>query len=84
MIVSSELPNEARPGHPLIPVPWDQADALRERLKDRGLPVVVVYDPQDHTAALEVPPQLDIEMVRAALDGLEGVDTPVIRPSGGG
>ncbi len=55
-----------------IPVPWEQADDLRNRLEAGGIPATAFFDPAERTAGLEVAPDADVENIKKILNAPQG------------
>jgi hypothetical protein len=55
--------------HLLVPVPWDRALALRERLLRRGIKSIARFDPAGHQARLEILADVDLSLVKTILKG---------------
>ena len=56
-------------GRLLVEVLWEGAEEALASLRAAGIPATAVFDPEEHTARLEVPGDADPEEVRAALGG---------------
>ena len=55
-------------GRAYLPVPWDEADSLRELLRKRGCPTTLCLNPETHEARLELWPGVTPEAVLGALE----------------
>lgn len=62
------LQGRTLPNRVLIPVPWDEADRLCSRLRDRGIEATACFDVADRSAGIELPPGVDSEAVQHILD----------------
>lgn len=56
-------------GRRYVPVPWDEADAIRATLWKRGCQTTVCLNPDAHEARLELWPGTAPEAVLAVLEG---------------
>jgi hypothetical protein len=56
-------------GRLYIPVSWDRADALRNRLDKIGVVAVVQFDAHTREARVEVPVGTDPALLREVMDG---------------
>ena len=59
-----------RPGRVTLAVPWDRADAARDRLAHEGHPAILGLNARSRTAGLELWPGVDPAAAAAALDGM--------------
>ena len=50
--------------HLVVPVPWDKADTIRNRLAERGITSVACYEPQEREASIEICQDIDLDSVR--------------------
>jgi hypothetical protein len=50
-----------------VPVPWERADSLRNRLHERGIPAIACYDPAEHAAGLEILREMDYNTIQSIL-----------------
>ena len=62
------LQGKTLPNRVLIPVPWDEADRLCSRLRERGIEATACFDVAERTAGLELPPGADFAAVQHILD----------------
>jgi hypothetical protein len=60
----------------LIPVPWEDADRLCTRLRERGIGATACFEPAEHSAGLELPAGTDFEAVQHILDEFSQRATP--------
>jgi hypothetical protein len=52
---------------PFIEVPWNEADALCDKLRAAGILATACYDPSTRTAGLELPADADPQTLQAIL-----------------
>jgi hypothetical protein len=62
------VPGQTLPNRVLIPVPWDEADRLCSRLRERGIEATACFDAADRSAGIELPPGADTQAVQHFLD----------------
>ena len=65
----TEFQFTAARGRLRVEVPWWSANALRNRLRDRGIRATACFDPVARRAALEMDGNVDLDCVRAVLAG---------------
>jgi hypothetical protein len=53
--------------HVVVPVPWDRADSIRNRLSERGITSIACYDPQDRQASIEICQDIDLHSIQDVL-----------------
>ena len=69
-------------GRRYVPVPWDQADALRAVLHKHGCPTTLCLNPESRQARLELWPDVALEAVLAVLEArLSGRPTKTTSPT---
>jgi hypothetical protein len=66
---SKEVPRiNAENGRLVIPVPWNRAEGLLNRLRSQGIGSTLCLVPYVEEARIEVSPGTDVAAVQAALD----------------
>jgi hypothetical protein len=59
--------NAATSRHVFVPVPWERALTIRERLLEWGIKSIARFDPQGQKAKLEILHDIDPHRVKALL-----------------
>jgi hypothetical protein len=62
-------PGSPHGSHVLLPVPWDKASSIRNRLRKRGITAVACYDPQHRRATIEISQDTDLLTIQDLLGG---------------